>query len=252
MATGEITSETDEERVERFSQQWLLPPPKPLTERLGRDFFLALPKSPGVYLMHGQGGRPRRPRILYVGKSRNLRQRLDSYRHVRPDRDSRKTVRLVHSVERITFEQCADETAALLRENELLREHRPLFNRMNIRPEAHGYVGLLAARGSLTVRLAAQPDDKFEWHGAFKGSRRYAMAALLRLLIQREQLIGNWSALPRALCRDTAPVQFELPLKRAVGTKRLLGSYLRGRSWAIIEQLEPPPASSRPNPPSTA
>ncbi len=238
MSTRENTPETDEELIERFSQQWLLAPPKPLTERLGREFFLGLPKGPGVYLMHGHGGLPRRPRILYIGKSKNLRQRLDSYRHVRPDRDSRKTVRLVHSVDRITFEQCADETAALLRENELLREHRPLFNRVNIRPEAHGYIGLRAGSRSLTVKLAAQPDDEFDWHGAFKGSRRYAVAAMLRLLIQREQLISNWSALPRALCRDTAPVQFELPLKRAPQVKRLLERYLRGRSWKIIEQLD--------------
>ncbi|GEM_PF-2202272 len=151
--------------------------------------------------MHGEGGRPRWPRILYVGKSKNLRQRLGSYRYVHPDRDSRKTVRLVHSVEHITFEECTDETAALLRENELLREHRPLFNRLNIRPEAHGYIGLWAARGSLTIKLAAAPDDQFEWYGAFKGGWRYAVAALLRLLIQREELIANWCALPNAIRR---------------------------------------------------
>jgi hypothetical protein len=48
----------------------------------------------------------------------------------------------------------------------------------------------------------------------------------------------NWSALPRALCRDTAPREFELMLKGASRTKQLLGSYLRGRSWKIIEHLD--------------
>lgn len=233
---AEINPEVVE--VEHLKQQWLIAPPKPLTERLGRQFFLDLPRSPGVYLMHGKGGRPRRQRVLYVGKSKNLRQRLNSYRHVHPDRDSRKTLRLVHSVEHITFEHCEDETSALLRENELLREHRPLFNRMNVSPEAHGYIGLRVADRSLTIKLAAQPDEESEWFGAFKGGRRYAIASLLRLLLQRERSISDWNELPRALCRDTAPVQFELSLKGAARKKQLIASYLRGRSWRIVEQIE--------------
>ena len=234
---SETSLEADEALVERFKQQWLLSPARPLTERLGREFFLQLPKSPGVYLMHGHGGRPRRHRVLYVGKSRNLRQRLNSYRHVHPDRDSRKTVRLVHSVETITYEECEDETAALLRENALLREHRPLFNRMNVRPEAHGYIGLQLEGRCLRFRLAADPDDRYEWFGAFKGGRRFALASLLRLLVQWERGIEDSPGLPRVLCGDTAPAEFEVPMKGASRKKQLLASYLRGRSWKIIEHL---------------
>ena len=51
-------------------QLWLLPPPKPLVDRLGHEFFRNLPDRPGVYLMCGpQEG------VLYVGKARNLRKR---------------------------------------------------------------------------------------------------------------------------------------------------------------------------------
>jgi hypothetical protein len=34
-------------------QLWLFPPPKALVERLGEDFFRALPSGPDVYLMCG-------------------------------------------------------------------------------------------------------------------------------------------------------------------------------------------------------
>lgn len=243
MLSAKNTVESEEEPgveviIERLKQDWLLPPPKPLTERLGREFFLKLPKTPGVYLMHGKGGRPRRQRVLYVGKSKNLRQRLGSYRHVHPDRDSRKTIRLVHSVESITFEQCDDETGALLRENELLREHRPLFNRANVRPEAHGYIGLEAEQGRLTIKLAQKPNDTMEWHGAYKSGRRYAIASMLRLLAQRANNWVQWNQLPRSLCRDTAPSEFYLELSNALQVKRSLTSYLRGRSWKLVEQLE--------------
>jgi hypothetical protein len=45
------------------------PPPKPLVERLGEDFFRAFPSGPGVYLMCGNT-----EGALYVRKERNLPQ----------------------------------------------------------------------------------------------------------------------------------------------------------------------------------
>lgn len=35
-------------------QLWLFPPPRPLVERFGADFFRALPEAPGVYLLCGE------------------------------------------------------------------------------------------------------------------------------------------------------------------------------------------------------
>ena len=69
-----------------MSQQLrLLPAPKPLSERFGAAFFRGIPGAPGVYRMFDDAGL-----LLYVGQSRDLRDRLNSYRHVHPDRDSRK------------------------------------------------------------------------------------------------------------------------------------------------------------------
>ncbi|HAV62221.1 MAG TPA: hypothetical protein DCY13_07625 [Verrucomicrobiales bacterium] len=225
------------ETVRRPRQLWLLARVNPLVERFGNRFFRTLPRSPGVYLMHGLGGRPRRHRILYVGKARDLRQRLGSYRHVHPERDSRKTIRLVHAVEQITWEECADETAALLRENALLREHRPLFNRMNVRPEAHGYVGIAAAGRSLALILAAKPGEEGEWHGAFKGTRRLAAAALLRLLYQTQKSLCEWTELPHRLVAERTPKECQLQMDNLPGLPGLLTDYFRGRSWKLIEWI---------------
>jgi excinuclease UvrABC nuclease subunit len=91
------------------------PDPKPVVDRLGKRFFRHVPKAPGVYLMHGSG-----ETVLYVGKARNLRQRLASYRVANPERLPRRLLRLLDRVERITWEICDDESAALRRESELL------------------------------------------------------------------------------------------------------------------------------------
>ena len=105
-------------------QLWLFPPPRPLVERLGEDFFRRLPSRPGVYLMCGpyEG-------VLYVGKAKNLRRRLASYRVANPERMPRRLIRLLHQVARIEFDVCADEQTATWREEMLICLLAPKFNR---------------------------------------------------------------------------------------------------------------------------
>jgi predicted GIY-YIG superfamily endonuclease len=109
--------------------QRLFPDPQPVVEKLGRDFFRQLPESPGVYLM-----RDAADVVLYVGKAKNLRKRLNSYRVANSDRMARRHLRLLRAVVRIELQACADERAALLKEAELLRSLRPKFNRAGTWP----------------------------------------------------------------------------------------------------------------------
>jgi len=104
-------------------QLWLFDPPKPLVERLGEDFFAALPNGPGVYLMCGEA-----EGVLYVGKARNLRKRLCSYRVANPERLPRRIIRLLHQVRRIEWDECSSEAAASEREELLICVLAPKFN----------------------------------------------------------------------------------------------------------------------------
>ena len=104
-------------------QLWLFDPPKPLVERLGEDFFAMLPTGPGVYLMCGES-----EGVLYVGKARNLRKRLSSYRVANPERLPRRIVRLLYQVRRIEWDECASEAAASEREELLICVLAPKFN----------------------------------------------------------------------------------------------------------------------------
>jgi predicted GIY-YIG superfamily endonuclease len=104
-------------------QLWLFPPPTPLVDRLGDAFFRAVPASPGVYLMCGP-----REGVLYVGKAKNLRKRLASYRVSNPERFPRRIVRLLNLVTRIEWDECATETAAQYREELLICVLAPRFN----------------------------------------------------------------------------------------------------------------------------
>ena len=134
-------------RIARRSRdEWLIRYRNPLTDCLGLEFFRTLPESPGIYRMIGQDGS-----LLYVGKSLNLRDRVNSYRQARPGQVPRKTLRLISQVVRIEIEETPSEEAALLLENKLLRQLKPPFNRQNTTPESYLFLGLkkLQTQGQL-------------------------------------------------------------------------------------------------------
>ena len=80
------------------------------------------PRAPGVYLMSDARGK-----VLYVGKAKELRARIQNY--TAPGGDGRPQI--PHLVRRVTGVRCiitATEKEALLLENTLIKEHRPPFN----------------------------------------------------------------------------------------------------------------------------
>lgn len=158
-------------------QLWLFPQPKPLHDTIGPAFFRALPRESGVYFFYDANGT-----LLYIGKAKSLRDRLNSYRYVHPDRDSRKTWRLVNEIRRIEIEVCDSHESALLRETQLIREHRPRFNRVNTWPWAAVYIGLLEEGETVHLRLGRALDARHEWFGAFKSFSIGAFSALQRAL----------------------------------------------------------------------
>ncbi|SJZ65877.1 Excinuclease ABC subunit C [Trichlorobacter thiogenes] len=86
-----------------------------------RDTIRSFPTSPGVYLMRDTAGT-----ILYVGKARNLRQRVSNYFG---NTDGRPQVRfLMARVATIEFTITDTEKEALLLENTLIKQHQPRYN----------------------------------------------------------------------------------------------------------------------------
>jgi excinuclease ABC subunit C len=82
-----------------------------------------LPQRPGVYLF-----RDRQDRVIYVGKARNLKNRVRSY--FQPGRsDERFFINLLeHQLGDIETVVTASEKEALLLENNLIKEHQPRYN----------------------------------------------------------------------------------------------------------------------------
>ncbi len=99
------------------------------------------PTNPGCYLMHDSKGK-----VIYVGKAKNLRRRLASY--FQPRRKHRRTERLVERIASIEVILVNNETEALVLENNLIKLHKPRYNRMLV-PDDTGYVYIVQTREAL-------------------------------------------------------------------------------------------------------
>lgn len=87
-----------------------------------KERIFSLPENPGVYsFLDGRG------KVLYVGKAKNLSNRVKSY--FLPGRDNRPQIpRLMSLVHDFRFLVTSSEKEALILENNLIKETRPEFN----------------------------------------------------------------------------------------------------------------------------
>jgi excinuclease ABC subunit C len=86
-----------------------------------KSFLANVSQRPGVYRMLGADGE-----VLYVGKARNLKNRLTTYFVGKAQ--SAKTMAMVAQIANVEVTVTASETEALLLEYNLIKRHKPRFN----------------------------------------------------------------------------------------------------------------------------
>jgi excinuclease ABC subunit C len=132
-------------------------PEAPATEFDGRAFARTLTSEPGVYRMLGPADQ-----VLYVGKARNLRARVESY-FARGAHDARITS-MIMQVQRIEVMVTRTEAEALLLESQLIKALKPRYN-----------IDLRDDKSYPWIRLtAADAFPRVSFHrGARSGADRY-------------------------------------------------------------------------------
>lgn len=88
------------------------------------DKLSSLPTSAGIYVYKDD-----RARIIYVGKAKNLRNRIKQYFQSSRNQDE-KTRRLVKLIADLEFIVVDSEVEALVLESNLIKKHKPRFNVM--------------------------------------------------------------------------------------------------------------------------
>src|SRR4051812_37530728 len=150
-------------------------------QRRKRHLADAMPTAPGVYLFRdGQG------RVLYVGKSRNLRTRVRTYFTASEMRT--RMAEMVGIAERVDPVVCATPLEAEVRELRLIAEHRPRYNRRSKFPERAVWLKLTVEPFPRLSQVRKVLDDGATYLGPFGSARtaELAMAAVHEALPLRQ------------------------------------------------------------------
>lgn len=145
----------------------------PAALRRKRHLAEGLPSGPGVYLFEDS-----QQRVLYVGRSTDLRRRVRSYFTASETRT--RMAEMVGLAERIRHVSCATALEAEVRELRLIAEHKPRYNRRSRFPERALWLKLTVEpfpRLSVVRELRA---DGADYLGPF-GSRQAAEQAMTAL-----------------------------------------------------------------------
>lgn len=94
----------------------------------------SLPKQPGVYQYMGEDGS-----ILYVGKAKNLKNRIASY-FGEKKHSSYKTRVMIKNADHLSYTIVESEQDALLLENTLIKKYQPRYNVMLKDDKSYTYI----------------------------------------------------------------------------------------------------------------
>jgi DNA polymerase-3 subunit epsilon len=101
--------------LQRSSKEQMLPPNVP------KEHFERLPYLPGVYYFHNEKGK-----IIYVGKAKNIRYRVNS--HFSNNLDTRQKQNFIRHTYAISFKTCGTELMACILESTEIKRLWPVFN----------------------------------------------------------------------------------------------------------------------------
>src|SRR5581483_111 len=113
-----------------------------------------LPKAPGVYLMKDSAGR-----VIYVGKSASLRDRVGSYFQPSTKLEHKKSGLLEH-VEDFEVIQTDSEVEALLSENRLIKDIQPRYNARLLDDKTYPYLMITTQDEFPGVFVTREPQEK--------------------------------------------------------------------------------------------
>jgi excinuclease ABC subunit C len=138
------------------------------------DKSRALPKMPGVYLMKDDKGR-----VIYVGKSASLRDRVGSY-FLPSTKLEKKKAGLLEFVVDFDFLECDSEVEALLAENRLIKDIQPKYNARLLDDKTYPYLMITTKEDFPGVFITRVPLPGTKLYGPFTSV--YALKDAVTLL----------------------------------------------------------------------
>lgn len=189
---------------------------------------ITIPAHPGIYMMKDV-----EDKIIYIGKAKNLRNRVRSYFTKNQNYKTQKLIQKIHDIEFILTD---NETEAFLLESNMIKRYRPVFNielkdqqrYTYLRVTNEQYPRLMVARRTRT--------GEFLGNGRIYGPFTYGSSKMLSVgLLRKTFKIRICKRLPKEACLEyhlgncEAPCQFKEAQKRYGKGVEELESILKGK-----------------------
>ena len=129
-----------------------------------RDKANSLPLLPGVYIMKNAEGR-----IIYVGKSKKLKNRVSSY--FVGKNHTVKTMRMVSLVEDFDYIVCKTEIEALTLENTLIKKHSPKYNIKLKDAKSYPYIKVTSEQFPKLYVTRERASDRSKYFGPYQSAK---------------------------------------------------------------------------------
>ncbi|MTI48688.1 MAG: DNA helicase UvrC [Firmicutes bacterium] len=114
----------------------------------------SLPNKPGVYFM-----KDFMDNIIYIGKSKNLRNRVSSY-FINNSSISNKVKEMIGNIENFEYFLTDTEVEALLLESKLIKEKQPMYNRQLKNTRRYVYISISVHEEYPRIKVVYEKEDK--------------------------------------------------------------------------------------------
>ena len=132
-----------------------------MTEKELRRKAMALPLTPGVYIMKNKD-----KKIIYIGKAKALKNRVSSYFGSHSNH-SLKVIRMVENVDDFDYILCDTEVEALVLECSLIKQHMPKYNILLKDDKGYNYIKITKEEFPRISECKQMDDDNATYIGPF-------------------------------------------------------------------------------------
>ncbi|MEM7240610.1 MAG: excinuclease ABC subunit UvrC [Pseudomonadota bacterium] len=202
-----------------------------------KDYVRNLSAQPGVYRMLDEKGA-----VLYVGKARNLKNRVTSYS--KPTGHSARIGRMISATRSMMFITTETETEALLLEQNLIKQLKPRFNVLLRDDKSFPNIVITDHDFPLVTKHRGKKSKRHEYFGPFAsaGSVNRTLNQLQKIFLLRNCTDSNFTTrsrpcLQHQIHRCSAPCVGKISDTDYAKLVNDARDFLRGRNTGIQEKL---------------
>lgn len=204
---------------------------------VNRFFLDHLPESPGIYRFFDEKGR-----LLYIGKSKNLKKRIASYFRKQNDNTHERTLRMIFHIHDVQITQTDTELEALILEDKLIKQHLPPYNVKQKKFKEQVYI-VVTSDAFPALKIISKEEVEFFNHifGHFKD--KYTAEYILSIISKVLNLRSCTDPTPVNICllvgigKCLGPCQNDISASQYQEIVNIAIEFLKGNPEPISERI---------------